>query len=186
VDPETLVRLLLDDWGAEVGDQLVARARRHPLGLYGVVSLASIVEREAASDRDRDRIAGAYLNRLDRDLNPTLLMDADPTVVYASDTMRLRDLAFREWPSYLFWDTLGVASLADVPVSKDLQSWQTYVNPGLPDGPIATPSAASIAAVLDPDRKDRYLFFYACPGADTHKFAKTYADHVANIARCNG
>lgn len=186
ITPEALVRRLLDDWGAEVGDELVAKARRNPLGLYGVVTIASLVERETGTDKERDTIAGAYLNRLDRDLNPTLLMDADPTVIYAADTMRLRDLPFRSWPTYLFWDTLGVASLADVAVSKDLQSWQTYVNPGLPKGPIATPSAASIAAVLSPDRKDGYLFFYACPGSDTHRFAKSYADHQANIARCSG
>ena len=41
-----------------------------------------------------------------------------------------------------------------------------------------------LEAVLEPDRKDRYLFFYACPGSDTHRFARTYADHQANIARC--
>ena len=68
-------------------------------------------------------------------------MQADPTVVYATDTMALDDLRLNRWPEYLFWDTLGVADLATVDVSQRLQSHQTYQNPGLPDWPIASPDA---------------------------------------------
>jgi UPF0755 protein len=69
-------------------------------------------------------------------------------------------------------------------VPADLASYQTYDNPGLPDGPIATPSLASIQAALNPDTRQHYLFFYACAGAKTHEFAKTLSQHNRNIRSC--
>jgi cell division protein YceG involved in septum cleavage len=137
-------------------------------------------------DADRARIAGVYWNRLDPKLNGLTggLMQADPSVVYASDSMALGDLAVNKWPGYLFWDTLGVADLATVNVSGELQSHQTYQNPGLPLWPIATPTRASLEAALDPNTSKDLLFFYACPGSDTHTFARTATQHSRNIARC--
>jgi UPF0755 protein len=137
-------------------------------------------------DSDRAKVAGVYWNRLDPKLNGATggLMQADPTVVYATDSMALDELATGKWPNYLFWDTLGVADLATVNVSPELQSHQTYQQPGLPDWPIATPTRASIEAALDPDKRKDFLFFYACPSSDTHTFAKTAAQHSRNIAQC--
>jgi UPF0755 protein len=185
ITADEFLQLLLQEWDDDAGD-LVAQAKKRGRDFYEVLTLASLVEREVKSDADRAKVAGVYTNRLDPKLNGATggLMQADPTVVYASDTMRLRDQAMAKWPNYLFWDTLGVADLASVPVSPDLQSHQTYVTPGLPDWPIATPSRASIEAVLDPDRRKDFLFFYACPGSDTHTFAKTAAAHSRNIAKC--
>ena len=77
-----------------------------------------------------------------------------------------------------------MADLANVDVSPELRSHQTYQTPGLPDWPIATPSRASIEAALDPNTKNGQLYFYACPGADEHVFARTAAQHSRNIARC--
>jgi UPF0755 protein len=54
----------------------------------------------------------------------------------------------------------------------------------LPDWPIATPSAASIKAALNPATKSKLLFFYACEGSDKHRFAKTFRQHQKNIDRC--
>ena len=66
-----------------------------------------------------------------------------------------------------------------------MQSYQTYQNPGLPDWPIATPTRASLEAALESQHQDKgLLFFYACPGSDTHTFAKTAAQHSRNIAKC--
>ena len=65
-----------------------------------------------------------------------------------------------------------------------LASHQTYQNPGLPDWPIATPTRTSIEAALGPAVKKKNLFFYACPGSDTHKFARTIAQHDRNIRNC--
>jgi UPF0755 protein len=185
INADTFLRLLIEEWEKQSGD-LVAQARKKGIDFYEALTIASLVEREVKVDADRAKVAGVYWNRLDPKVNgPTGgLMQADPTVVYATDTMALKDLAMAKWPKYLFWDTLGVADLTTVNVSPDLQSMQTYQNPGLPDWPIATPTRESIQAALDPDRRKDLLFFYACPGADTHTFAKTAAQHSRNIAAC--
>jgi UPF0755 protein len=138
-------------------------------------------------DADRARIAGVYWNRLDPEVNGETagLLQADPTVVYAKDTMALDELSLGKWPNYLFWDTLGVADLTTVNVSGDLRSQQTYQTPGLPDWPIATPTRASIEAALSPNTTKELLFFHACPGSDVHTFARTATQHGRNIARCD-
>ncbi len=185
INADEFLHLLLQEWEEDSGD-LVAQARKKGIDFYDALTVASLVEREVKVDSDRAKVAGVYWNRLDPKLNGATggLMQADPTVVYATDSMALAELATGKWPNYLFWDTLGVADLATVNVSPELQSHQTYQQPGLPDWPIATPTRASIEAALDPDKRKDFLFFYACPGSDTHTFAKTAAQHSRNIAQC--
>ena len=185
INADEFLHLLLQEWEEDSGD-LVAQARKKGIDFYDALTVASLVEREVKVDSDRAKVAGVYWNRLDPKLNGATggLMQADPTVVYATDSTALDDLAMGKWPNYLFWDTLGVADLATVTVSPELQSHQTYQQPGLPDWPIATPTRASIEAALDPDTRKDFLFFYACPGSDTHTFAKTAAQHSRNIAQC--
>lgn len=185
ITADELLRRLLHQWREDSSD-LVAQARKKKVDFYDAMVIASLVEREAKVDKDRARIAGVYWNRLDPKLNgPTAgLMQADPTVVYAADTVALDDIGIAKWPEYLFWDTLGV-DLNTVNVPNGLGSFQTYQNPGLPDWPIATPSRKSMQAALSPNTKGDLLFFYACPGSDTHKFAKTLAGHQKNINKCN-
>ena len=185
INADEFLHLLLQEWEEDSGD-LVAQARKKGIDFYDALTVASLVEREVKVDSDRAKVAGVYWNRLDPKLNGATggLMQADPTVVYATDSMALDELATGKWPNYLFWDTLGVADLATVNVSPELQSHQTYQQPGLPDWPIATPTRASIEAALDPDTRKDFLFFYACPGSDTHTFAKTAAQHSRNIAQC--
>lgn len=185
LNADEFLHLLIQEWEEDSGD-LVAQARKKGVDFYDALTVASLVEREVKVDTDRAKVAGVYWNRLDPKLNGATagLMQADPTVVYATDTMELGDLAMAKWPDYLFWDTLGVADLATVNVRPELQSHQTYQQPGLPSWPIATPTRASIEAALDPDKRKDFLFFYACPGSDTHTFAKTAAQHSRNIAQC--
>ena len=185
ITADELLHQLLQQWDEDSGD-LVAQARKKGVDFYDALTIASLTEREVKVDKDRAKVAGVYWNRLDPKLNGATggLMQADPTVVYAADTMSLRDMGVGKWPEYLFWDTLGVADLSTVDVSGDLSSFQTYRNAGLPDWPIATPTRESIEAALDPDTKKDFLFFYACPGSDTHTFARTSAQHDRNIAKC--
>jgi UPF0755 protein len=185
INADELLHQLLQQWEEDSGD-LVTQARRSGVDFYDALIIASLVEREVKVDADRRRVAGVYWNRLDPELNAENggLMQADPTVVYASDSMALADRALAKWPEYVFWDTLGVADLATVDVSSELQSHQTYQTPGLPDWPIATPTRESIEAALDPNTKAGLLYFYACPGSDTHTFARTAAKHSRNIAEC--
>jgi hypothetical protein len=87
--------------------------------------------------------------------------------------------------SVIFWDKLGLADYGTVDVDKKYQSFQTYQTPGLPDWPIASPSAKSIKAALNPDLRKKLLYFYACPGSDEHKFGKNNKQHIRNINSCS-
>jgi UPF0755 protein len=185
ITAEELIRQLLQNWDDEYGD-VVSQARKKKLDFYDVLRLASIVERETPKDRERPRVAGVYWNRLDeRTAGDTAgFLNADPTVIYAADTMALQDKPLDRWPSHVFWDALD-QSLSDFDVPPRLASFQTYQNQGLPAWPIATPSRASLEAALTPDRKKGYLYFYACPGEEAHTFAKSLSGHERNIAKCS-
>jgi UPF0755 protein len=178
---EELVRLMLEKFAANVGqDRLDVRSDRG-LTFFQVLTLASIVEREAVLDEERPLIAGVYQNRIDGIKGVTTrLLNADPTVFYAIDTMELDALAFDRWKEYAFWTPPGVA-LADVTVPEALQGFQTYQTPGLVPWPICTPSLPSIDAALEPDTTDKYIYFLAIPdGGGAHAFAKTKAEHDEN------
>ena len=146
-----------------------------------MLTLASIVEREAVLDEERPLIAGVYQNRLDG--LPGIknkILNADPTVFYAWDTMQLEEIGFDHWKEWTFWKPPG-PSLRDIQVPEVLLGYQTYIHPGLIPGPIATPTLASIDAALHPDVADKYLYFLAIPdGGGKHVFAKTAKEHEAN------
>ncbi len=123
------------------------------------VILASIVEKETGVPAERRRVAGLYSNRL----RAGMKLEADPTVIYPVTAGR--PLGRRIRRSELEADN----------------GYNTYVRPGLPVGPITNPGRESIAAVLDPEPHD-YLFMVA-DGSGGHVFARTYAEHQANVAR---
>ena len=185
ITAEELVFLMLDEWDRTTV-KYVAQARKQGISFYDALIIASLVEREAKVDSDRRKIAGVYWNRLDPKVNSETggLMQADPTVVYATDSMALDGTDVAKWDEYLFWDLLGVSDYASVAVDREYASFQTYQNAGLPDWPIVTPSPASMAAALDPVTKSKLLYFYACPDSDTHRFAKKLKGHERNIAKC--
>ena len=179
--PDELVRLMLDKFIANVGEQRLAVPTARGVTFYEVMSLASIVEREAALDDERPLIAGVYQNRIDGIPGiKNMILNADPTVFYAIDTLELAKLEFDEWQRYTFWVPPGVP-LADVVLPEELQGYQTYQLPGLIPGPICTPSLPSIDAALEPDTADKYIYFLAIPdGGGAHAFAKTKEEHDAN------
>jgi len=178
---EELVRLMLDKFYANVGQQRLNVPKDRGLNFYQVLTLASIVEREAVLDEERPLIAGVYQNRMDGIPGiKNKILNADPTVLYAMDTVALDKLAFDDWKSYTFWMPPGVP-LGSVQLPEDLQGYQTYQVPGLVPGPIATPSLPSIDAALEPNTADKYIYFLAIPdGGGRHVFAKTKAEHDAN------
>lgn len=179
--PDELIRLMLDKFAANVGEERMDVPGDRDLTFYQVMALASIVEREAVLDDERPLIAGVYQNRIDGIAGvKTRLLNADPTVFYAIDTMELDKLAFEDWQQYAFWTPPGVP-LADVAVAEALQGFQTYQTPGLVPWPICTPSLPSIDAALEPDTADKYIYFLAIPdGGGAHAFAKTKAEHDEN------
>ena len=123
------------------------------------IILASIVEKETGKASERPMIAGVYCNRL----RIGMKLDADPTVIYP--VTKGKPLGRRIRKSELNADN----------------GYNTYRRPGLPEGPIANPGEASIAAVLHP-AKTQALYFVA-DGTGGHVFAATLAEHQANVAK---
>jgi UPF0755 protein len=181
-DAEALVRRLLDRFHTVVGDERMNVPAARKMSFYQIVTLASIVEHEAVVDEERALIAGVYQNRLDGLHGVAKILNADPTVSYATDTMALAKLPFEQWKDYFFWK-VPPSPLAAVQVDDALAGYQTYVRGGLIPGPISTPSLASIEAALAPDQADGYLYFVAIPNDKIHAFAKTLAEHNANLKK---
>jgi UPF0755 protein len=118
-----------------------------------VISLASIVEEETNKKDDKYKIASTYLNRV----RTGMKLQADPTVKYAMKNFALKRV-------------LGVHLKTDSP-------YNTYMYAGIPPGPICTPTAESIDAVLNAPKTD-YLFFVASHQFDgTSVFTTNLADH---------
>jgi UPF0755 protein len=181
---EDLVRQMLDTFRDRVGEERMTVAEKRGLSFYEVLTLASIVEREAVLDDERPTIAGVYQNRIDRKPGvKTGLLEADPTVIYAVDTDKLGDFS-EDWTKYVFWTVPEGGSLRDQVLPEDLDKYNTYKYPGLPPGPIATPTVASIDAALKPDTKSGYKFFVAIPeGKGAHDFSKTLAEHERKLKK---
>ncbi len=174
--PDELIRLMLDKFYANVGAERLDVPEERGLSFYQVLALASIVEREAVLDDERPKIAGVYQNRIDG--LPGIknrILNADPTVIWANDTIELDKLDFDMWQKYSFWSPPEVP-MKEVVVPPELAGYQTYLNPGLIPGPIATPTLPSLDAALQPDTEDKFLYFVAIPeGGGAHAFAKDNA-----------
>jgi len=118
-----------------------------------IITLASIIEREAQGDSDRKLVSSVFHNRINSPLYPYLQSCA--TV------------------QYVLKERKPVLSTADTQIDSP---YNTYINPGLPIGPIASPGEASIEAAIFPEDTD-YLFFVV--GSDgTHHFSKTFTEHI--------
>lgn len=118
-----------------------------------IITMASIVEKEAKVQEERPVIAGVFYNRL----KINMPLESCATLEYALGVHK------------------EVYSIKDTQVESP---YNTYRNPGLPIGPISNPGKKSIEAALYPEKVD-YLFFVA-NGDGTHKFAKTYSEHLRN------
>jgi peptidoglycan lytic transglycosylase G len=181
--------VLLNSFGENLTDNMFNGFRRHGLTLDDAVNLASIVEREAVLDDERRLIAGVYLNRLNHPEAETVgLLNADPTLQYGLATAEFGESAVGDWGIIEWWDQLPAGG-ADVQLPENLAGYQTYLSKGLPPTPIAAPRTATLQAVARADTASGYFYFVAgCPGGErdgSHYFARTYAEHQANIAQAN-
>jgi UPF0755 protein len=156
---------LLSTFDARVRARSRADAAEQGLGLYELVTLASIVEREAVLPEERPVIAGVFRNRL----QASWTLDACPTVQYGMGDPDA------------WWPALTTADLAfDSP-------YNTYENEGLPPAPICSPGLASIQAAARPANTEYYFFLVDCTEEDgSHLFAETEAEHYANYEQCGG
>lgn len=179
---EGLIRQMLDAFYQKVGADRLAVPAKRGLTFQKVLVLASIVEQEATLDAERPVIAGVYQSRLTPATWPTGLLGSDPTIFYVNDTLELAKLPFDQWTQYPFWSPLK--ALLPVPLPAALAGYNTYTSKGLPPGPICSPALASIDAALNPNTKTGYLYFVAKgDGTGTTAFAKTLAQHNANVAK---
>ena len=144
------VRRFEREWTAE----WTARLGQLGMTRHEVVTLASIVEREAKVASERPVIAAVYRNRL----GAKMLLQADPTVQYARGSHTARVL------------------YRDLEIDSP---YNTYKYPGLPPGPIASPGAASMHAVLNPADVP-FLYFVAMPDG-RHEFRRTLAEHEVAV-----
>ena len=164
-DAESLVRMMLHAFE----DRVTAKMRDVPaarkLTFYQVLTLASIVEREAVLDDERALIAGVYQNRIDG--KPGVkhkLLQADPTVLYANDTVKLGEFVGRlEDVPVLAPKNVDEKQYAKIAFPEAVAGYNTYKVKGLPPGPIVTPTVKSIEAALAPDTKAGMNFFVAIP-----------------------
>ncbi len=132
-----------------------------------VLTIASIVEREAVVHDERPKIAAVYLNRFRIDKK----LEADPTVQYA---LGFNIKENRYWKKGLTYSDLRTDS-----------PYNTYRYNGLPPGPICNPSEASVLGVLNPTPEFEALYFVA-DNTGRHVFSKTFDEHRRNIKRIRG
>jgi UPF0755 protein len=138
------------------------------------VKFASIIERESGSDEDKPIIAGILWNRL----NKKMRLEIDATVQYAIGSKEFSFLITNNQllipNDFSFWQTLGpgIVRTVDSP-------YNTYLNDGLPRGPICSPSIESIRAVANSiETEDLYYLHSSDKKIHT---AKTYKEHLENI-----
>ncbi|MCH8558947.1 MAG: endolytic transglycosylase MltG [Balneolia bacterium] len=156
--PEAFVRRMLTEFDRAMSpymEQIESGSVGRNFTLDEIITLASIVELEARYDSEKPRIAGLYLNRLNRPMR----LQADPTVAYALNRR-------------------GRLTVRDYRVNHP---YNTYRINGLPPGPITNPAISSIRAVIEPEEND-YIFMVANPEG-YHNFSRTYAEHQREVAR---
>jgi UPF0755 protein len=159
---QTAVNQLTNTFDQKVTTGLADQIAANSLSLNQILTLASLIEREAKTDASRKMVAGVLLNRLDIGMP----LQVDATLQYAKGY----DAQKQDW-----WAP---------PLSADkaiVSPFNTYQNPGLPPAPICSPSFSSIQAALNPTPSD---YFYYITGNDGQMYyAQTLDQHNTNINR---
>ena len=140
-------------------EERLAKAEKLSLDPKEVSVLASIVKAETSKRDEMPRVAGVYLNRLDRNMR----LEADPTLIFAVGDFTIRRV-------------LNEHKKIDSP-------YNTYMHAGLPPGPINVPSITAIDAVLNAE-DHKFIFFCAREDfSGYHNFAATYREHLRNARK---
>ena len=156
LDEKELVKMMLARFKQKVPASLLAEGAAIRLTPQQIITMASIIEKEAKADKERPVVSAVFRNRMKLKKR----LESCATVRYALD----------KWTGPLY--------------NKDLvkpSRYNTYQNFGLPPGPICSPGLASIRAALHPVQTDALYFVVA--GDGTHIFNKTYEEHLAAVAR---
>ena len=155
------VNKMLNNFASRYGSEITDGANELGRSMHDIVTVASLVEREAQRDDERARIAGVIYNRLNNSSEfPYLQVDA--SVLY------------------------GLGRTSGKLTDEDLKSdspYNLYTAEGLPPGPICNPGYASLYAASHPESHD-YYYYVAMPDG-SHLFASSYEEHQRNIATSN-
>jgi UPF0755 protein len=156
VTPVAAAKVMTDQFRKELPDDADARARALGRSIPEIVTIASLVEREAKADDERALMAGVYYNRL----RLGMPLEVDATI------------------EYIFPEHHPVITKNDLAIQSP---YNTYLRTGLPPTPIANPGKGSLDAAFEPRASD-YLY-YVYKGDGHHAFARTLAEHNANVQR---
>jgi UPF0755 protein len=154
MDPKEALGMMINKMRENLSDKLTARAEEIGFSERQVLTLASIIEKEAVTDDERPLISAVYHNRLRKKIP----LQADPTAIY------------------------GIKSSREKIMSEDLKRktpYNTYVIKGLPPGPIASPGIKSITAALYPANVP-YIYFVS-NNDGTHQFTVTLREHQVAV-----
>jgi len=157
--PEEIIGMMVERFRKNWSADLAGRAESLGLSVREAVTLASLIEKETALPGERPLVSSVFHNRLQRGQK----LACDPTVIYAVKLVKP-------------WD--GVINQSDLKLDSP---YNTYLYPGLPPGPIASPGLASIRAALFPEETD-FLFFVS-RNDGSHIFSSNYRDHAAAVNR---
>jgi UPF0755 protein len=149
---ESVIARLLARFKEKEPKDFKDRAKAMKLSYMQLLTLASIVEREARVPSERPVIAGVFYNRLKKHW----YLESCATVEYALGA----------WKPHLNYKDLNVSS-----------PYNTYRHPGLPPGPICNPGAAALEAAAHPAQTD--MMFFVADGQGTHRFSRYYNEHLA-------
>lgn len=155
---EDIIRTMLKQTEKELLPKWRETIAQGNMSLYEVFTLASIIEREVASDKEHNKVAGVYHNRLAKNM----LLQADATIQFA------------------------IGEQKDRLLYKDLEMdspYNSYKYKGLPPSPIAVPGSKSIEAAIYPEKHDYLFYVTKKDGTGEHYFSKTYEGHLANISK---
>ena len=139
------------------------------LGIREVVTLASMVEKEAVADDERPIIASVFLNRLRAPAFRPKHLECDPTASYGCIVAPDRATTCADF-----------TGKATAPIEHDPNNpYSTYTHEGLPPGPIANPGARSLEAAMAP--ATTHYFFFVARGEGRHAFSETYESHLGAL-----
>ncbi|MEG0391508.1 MAG: endolytic transglycosylase MltG [Anaerovoracaceae bacterium] len=152
-----VIDMMLASFDETITEKYYDEAEKQGKSLYEVITMASIVEREAAKKEEKPKVASVIANRLKIDM--PLQMDSIIAYIQKEDKIR--------------------ATYSDIAVDS---AYNPYTNKGLPPGPICAPGKDAIEAALYPEDTD-YLYFVAGPKLDgTNVYSKTYDEFLVNKA----
>lgn len=162
VTAKELILIFINRFDEKVGEELRSALEERGYDLYQAVTLASVIQREAIIAEEQPMIASVFDNRLAIGMK----LDSDPTVQYA--------LGYNQDQQTWWTNPLSAANM-------QIESpYNTYIQTGLPPGPICSPTVSSLRAVAFPASTPYYYFRARCDRSGKHAFARTYEEHLQN------